>query len=94
MSAHLLVELKIKKPESYQKFADAIPEVIEQYGGRYSIRSESVTKIAGDWTPDKIILITFDSLDALRTCLTSPEYNAIAPFREEGADSKAYAIES
>ena len=49
--------------------------------------------LTGDWRPQRIILIKFDSIDQVHDCFTSPEYLALAPLREESTTSRAIIIE-
>ena len=57
--------------------------MVEQYGGRYLVRSGEVVTLAGDWQPERIVVMEFESSEQAQEYLTSPEYLALAPLREK-----------
>ncbi len=93
MSAFMLVEITVKDEARYADYMARIPPVIAKYHGRYVVRSSKVTPVAGGWTPDRIILIEFDTLDDLRACFRSPDYAALAPLREQSTVTRSIVIE-
>jgi uncharacterized protein (DUF1330 family) len=48
-----------------------------------------VTSLSGNWHPERIVVIAFDSMEQLRACFASPEYRAIAPLREGSTNSRS-----
>ncbi len=93
MSAYMLVEIMIKDPAPYEEYMDRIPAVIAAKGGRYVVRSSRVTPVAGGWSPDRIIMMEFDDMDALRACFGSDEYKQLATLREAGTVTRSVVIE-
>ncbi len=47
----------------------------------------------GGWTPERVILLEFPSEAHIRQWLSSPEYKAVAPLREEGAEIRAVVVQ-
>ena len=78
----------------YEEYMGRVPDVIKKYNGRYIIRSSNITPATNDWTPDRIILIEFDSMDQLTQCFTSEEYKKIAPLREKSTKTRSIIIEN
>ena len=54
---------------------------------------EGEIKSLGTWKPERIILIEFPTEDHIQRWLASPEYIAIAPLREAGAETQAIIID-
>jgi uncharacterized protein (DUF1330 family) len=80
-------------PEKYQQYLQRVPETISRFGGRYLARGNRVLQALGDWNPERMILLEFSSPENICRWLSSPEYQAIKRFREEGADTRAIIVE-
>ena len=93
MSVYLIVEIEIKDPEMYSRYVEKAPEVIERFGGRYLSQGGQITPLSGNWNPERMILIEFDTLERLQQCFNSKEYLEIAPFRTQSTLSRSIIVE-
>jgi len=93
MAVYMIVEIAVKDREQYVKYVEQVAEIVNRHGGRYLVRGGAVTSMSGDWKPERVIVIEFDTMDAWRACFTSPEYRAIAPFREQSTNTRAIVVE-
>jgi uncharacterized protein (DUF1330 family) len=67
---------------------------VARHGGRYLVRGgEVATLLGGLWMPERMIILEFPSEERVREWLSSPEYQAIAPLREDGAEIRAVRLE-
>ena len=89
----MLVEVTVKDQALYDQYLEQIPPVIRKYKGHYVLRSSKLTPNSGDWKPDRIILMEFDTLHELRACFRSPEYTALGPLREQSTITRSVVIE-
>ena len=92
MPVYVIIDSKVKDREKYGQYIEQVSPIVARYGGRYHVRSENIRAL-GSWKPERIIVIEFPTEDHVRDWLTSPEYQAIAPLREEGADTAAILVE-
>jgi len=79
--------------EKYGEYIRQVPKIVEQYGGKYLARGGNVAVISGDWHPERIVLIEFGSMEKFQSWWRSPEYQAVAPLREQGAKVNAVVVE-
>ena len=93
MAVYMIIEITIKDNELYSKYVEKVPEIIHKYGGRYLIRGGKVTPVSGDWNPQRIILIEFESAEQLQKCFQSSEYLQLAPLGEQSTTSKVITVE-
>jgi uncharacterized protein (DUF1330 family) len=92
-AVYMVAELRIKDREKYGQYVERVYDIVRRHGGRYLIRGGRVTPMFGDWAPERMIVIVFDSLEALKECFASPEYLAVAPLREASAETRAVILE-
>lgn len=93
MAVYFIVEIEVTDPAPYAEYVARVPAIIKEHGGRYLVRGGTVTPLAGDWRPERMIVVEFDSLDQVRRCLGSPEYRALAPLREKSTVTRAIVVE-
>ena len=94
MSVYMIIEMQIKDDKLYTEYVAKVPEVIAKYGGRYLARTGQVMPLSGNWKPERIIIIEFETIEHLRKCFGSDEYRQIASLREQSAVGKAIAVDS
>jgi uncharacterized protein (DUF1330 family) len=93
MPAYLVIEIEVSDPEIYAEYKSRVPATLDRFGGRYVVRGGPVVPLAGDWRPERIVILEFPSAEALRSWNDSPEYREIAPLRERSARTRAIALE-
>jgi uncharacterized protein (DUF1330 family) len=49
--------------ERFKPYAEAVPDVVKSFGGRFLARGGTVTPLAGDFVPERVVLIEFSSAD-------------------------------
>jgi uncharacterized protein (DUF1330 family) len=63
------------------------------YGGRYHVRGGKAVTIAGDWEPERIVIVEFPSMERLQACFASPEYAPLGAIRERATCSRVIVVE-
>ena len=91
MSVYMIIDSKVKDEDKYRQYIDQVSSTVKKYGGRYHVRGGEIKSLA-TWKPERIILIEFPTEDHIQRWLASPEYKAIAPLREEGAETQAIVV--
>ncbi len=92
MQAYMVIEARVLNAGKYQEYLNKVPETLARFGGRYLSRSSRVVPLSGEWKPERMILIEFPGEQSIRDWLVSPEYRAIAPMREAGAETRAVIL--
>ena len=59
----------------------------------YLVRGGRVITPAGDWTPERVVVVEFPSRVRLWECLASADYRRIAPLWEQSTTGKAIVVE-
>jgi uncharacterized protein (DUF1330 family) len=92
MSVYMIIQSTVKNEEKYNQYIDQVSPIVEKFGGNYHVRGENIRSL-GSWKPERVIVIEFQSEDQIQNWLKSPEYAAVAPLRERGADAQAIIVE-
>ncbi len=95
MAAFFIVSIQLDNPAARPLY-DAIKKVrpiVERHGGRYLVRTERLAHLAGDWRPDRMIMIRFPDRAALEACFASEEYRVIQDLRLASVRSSAVIAE-
>ena len=93
MAVYVVIEIKVLNEDIYAEYMAKVPAIVEKYGGRYLARGGEITVLSGDWHPERMILLEFDSMERVHKWLASPEYASIAPLRTSSTFGRAFVIE-
>ena len=94
MSAYFIASIEqIDDRELYKQYTDKVASIVKQYGGEYLLRSDKVTCMSGQWQPQKLIVIKFESAEQLQKCFNSQSYLKIAPLREKSVTGRAIIVD-
>ena len=93
MSAYLITDVEITDASLYGQFIEQVTPTVENHGGRFVARGVDIEVIMGDWTPKRIAILEFDSLDQIHTWLKSPEYTALDDIRLRSANINMIVID-
>jgi uncharacterized protein (DUF1330 family) len=88
-----ILDLDVHNPAIYAKYTAQVTEIIHRYGGQYLVRGGKVLSATGGWEPKRIVVIAFESVEDLRNCYASPEYQAIVHLRQQSSTSKTVVVE-
>jgi len=88
----MLIEIKVLDDELYTRYAEKVPEIVKKHGGRYLVQGGKVIPMFGNWNPERIVLIEFETEEKLRNCFNSVEYLKIASFRENSTITKSVIV--
>ena len=59
MSYYFIVNIYLKeksKHEEYKDYIDLVKPIVEKYGGEYLVRTDEITYLTDDYTPDKMCI--------------------------------------
>ncbi len=92
-SAYILANVQVTNPTQYDEYRKFSSEAMKAYGAEVCIRGGKVELLEGDWTPERVVLLKFPSLEAARTFNDSPEYGKARAARQGAAIMRMVLIE-
>ncbi len=93
MPAYLIAEIDVTDPKAYEEYKKIAPGVIAKFGGKYLVRGGAVEAREGNWTPKRLVVLEFPSMDRARAFHGSPEYAPALAMRGKAAKSKVILVE-
>lgn len=88
MSAYVVVEIIVKDQAVFEEYKQLSPHTLELYGGKYLARGGQTEVLEGEWSPQRLVILEFDSVEQAKKWYHSPEYTHAKSFRIRSADSK------
>jgi len=93
MTAYVIVDINVTDPVRYEDYKRLAAPTVELYGGKYIARGGKTKTLEGDWSPSRLVILQFDSLEQAKNWLNSIEYSAARSLRHKTAISNMVAIE-
>ena len=94
MSAFVIADITVNDSERYEEYKKLAPLAIADYGGKYLARGGKSEKLEGNWEPDRIIILEFESLETAKKFINSPEYREARALRHKTASSNMIVVEA
>lgn len=93
MSALIIVDIEVLEPVLYEDYKRLASASIAAHGGRYLVRGGASEVLDGDWTPRRLVVLQFDSMEKAKAWRASPEYAEAKKVREQCARSNMVVVE-
>jgi uncharacterized protein (DUF1330 family) len=93
VAAYAVVNVRVTDPVRYEEYRSEAPATIASYGGRYLARGGAVEALEGEWDPERLVVLEFESMARLREWYDSPEYAPLKRLRQEAAVTQFVVVE-
>ncbi|MDA1127701.1 MAG: DUF1330 domain-containing protein [Chloroflexi bacterium] len=84
-AGYLVGDIEVTDPDTYSKYAQGVPATVAAFGGRYLVRGASGEVLEGMWTPKRLVVLEFESLDRAQAWYNSPEYADLKKLRQSAS---------
>lgn len=93
MAAYVIVDVNVTDPETFDRYRQQVPPTIEAYGGRYIVRGGAMETVEGDWSPKRVVVLEFPSVEQAKAWWSSEEYREPKALRQKSADTQMIIVE-
>jgi len=93
MPAYILVQVDVTDPANYEKYKPMVPPSIAAYGGRMIVRGGKTETLEGDWSPKRLVVLEFPSVEQAKKWWSSPEYAEPKALRQRSAKTQMIVVE-
>jgi uncharacterized protein (DUF1330 family) len=93
MNTYVIFDVDIRDLARYQVFMNQVKPAIEAAGARYLARGGPHTVHEGDWTPRRIVLLEFASIESWTAFYNGPIYIGLKSIRDECSSARLVSFE-
>jgi uncharacterized protein (DUF1330 family) len=93
MAALMIVDIEVLDPVPYEDYKRLASAAIAAYGGRYLVRGGRSEVLDGDWTPRRLVVLEFESVEQAKAWRSSPEYAEAKKVRDRCARANMVVVE-
>ena len=93
MPAYVIVDIAITDPVGYEEYRKLAAPTVFAYGGKYIARGGRTEVLEGNWEPNRLVILEFDSMDLAKAWLNSPEYSEPRKLRHKTAMTNMIVVE-
>ena len=93
MTAYVINDMEITDPVLFEQYRQLSPATVELYGGRFLVRGGATRTLEGSWSPKRLVVLEFDSVERAQAWLESSEYAPARRLRQASARSNLIVSE-
>ncbi|HEY3746670.1 MAG TPA: DUF1330 domain-containing protein [Gemmatimonadaceae bacterium] len=93
MPAFVIVQVEIEDSTSYAEYVKLVPPSIAAYGGRFVVRGGKTETLEGSWSPKRLVILEFPSVEQAKKWWASEEYAAGKALRQRSAKTEMIVAE-
>ena len=92
MSAYVIFDVEIRDAAKFQDFMNGVKPAIQDAGAKYLARGGAHQVHEGDWTPRRIVLLEFPSMEAWEAIYTGATYQDLKKIRDECSSARLVSV--
>ena len=92
-SADIIANVTVTDSEQYAEYRKLSTIAVEAYGAEFCARGGAVEVLEGDWTPDRVVILKFSSLEKAKAYYQSVEYTAAIKARQGASVMRMVVVE-
>lgn len=93
MAVYSVVNVQVTDPARYADYVEKAPATIARYGGKYLARGGEVEVLEGEWNPQRLVILEFESMERFEEWYNSPEYAPLKQLRRETSVTEYVVVE-
>ena len=92
MSVYMILDAEVHDGEAYEKYKEAAPQYVARHEGEYCCRGGETDVLAGEWHPQRVVMLKFPSRAAFDALMADPDYQQWRKLRESLTTIKVQVI--
>ena len=93
MTAYVIFDVDIRDMDKYRVFMDGVKPALEATGARYLARGGAHKVHEGAWSPRRIVLLEFPSMEAWEAFYNGDTYRSLRAVREGCSTARLVSVE-
>ena len=93
MAAYVIADVRVEDPAQYEDYKRMVPATLAAYGGRFIARGGRTEVLEGEWRPNRVVIIEFESVERAKEWWASEEYRAARDLRQRTSTGSLIVVE-
>lgn len=94
MPAYVIVDIQIHDSAGYDEYRKVVGASLARYGGKFLVRGGEIDVLEGNWMPQRIVILEFDSAARARAWYDSEEYRLPKQMRMRASTANLIVVEA
>jgi uncharacterized protein (DUF1330 family) len=92
-SAYIIANVTVTDPERYEEYKKLSSIAMKAHGAEVCVRGGPLEVLEGDWSPSRLVVLKFPSMEQARAFNASAEYEAARQSRQGIAVMRMVLVE-
>ncbi|MBK6006857.1 DUF1330 domain-containing protein [Ramlibacter ginsenosidimutans] len=93
MPAYVINDMEVTDPQLFEEYKKLSPPTVLQYGGKFLARGGRAETLEGGWSPSRLVVLEFPSVQQAQAWIDSPEYAPARRLRQLSSNSNMIVVE-
>ncbi|MEE4690781.1 DUF1330 domain-containing protein [Pseudomonas alliivorans] len=93
MKAYWIAQVDVTDPQQYSEYTQRAPAAFALFGGKFMARGGRSEALEGRTTPQRTVVIEFESYEQAIACYRSPEYQEAMSHRKGASKAEIVIAE-
>ena len=93
MKGYVVIDNEVIDQEAFSDFVGPVAEALAAHGGRFIVRGGNVAVLEGDWSPQRLVIMEFDSRDAAVAFIESDDFRSLDDVRHRALTSQLVVVD-
>ena len=93
MKAYWIAHVDVTDPQQYSEYTQRAPAAFALFGGKFIARGGRPEALEGRATPQRTVVIEFESYEQAVACYRSPEYQEAMSHRKGASKAEIVIVE-
>ena len=93
MKAYVIVDVAITDPVRYEDYKKLTPASLVPFEGKFIVRGGRSETLEGSWTPGRLVVLEFPSLEKAKAWWSSEEYGPAKALRQSASITQMILVE-
>ena len=93
MPAYVINDMEVTDPQLFEEYKKLSPPTVLQYGGKFLARGGHTQTLEGGWSPSRLVVLEFPSVQQAQAWIDSPEYAPARRLRQLSSNSNMILVE-
>jgi uncharacterized protein (DUF1330 family) len=93
MPAYVINDMEVTDPALLEEYKKLSPPTVAQFGGKFLARGGKVETLEGGWSPKRLVILEFPTVDQAKAWADSVEYAPAKLLRQQATNSNLIVVE-